>query len=63
MEESSPETGNEGGEEEGDGELIPESCDEIARIYWKLVWPNKIVFQGGITTRGKFMPKAGKMMG
>ena len=60
---SNPETDNEGGEEESGGEQIPESCDEIARIYWKLVSPNKIVFRGGITTRGKFMPKAGTMMG
>lgn len=62
-EQPSPEAGNEGEEEEGDGGHVANSCDEIARIYWKLVSPNKIVFQGGITTRGKFMPKAGTMMG
>jgi len=45
------------------GAELPETGDEIARIYWKWFSPHKIVFRGGITTRGNFLPKAGRMRG
>jgi len=40
---------------------LPETGDEIARIYWKWFSPHKIVFRGRIITRNQFAPKAGKM--
>jgi len=52
-----------GTEEVGDGaELagLPETSDEIARIYWKWFSTDRIVFRGRITTRAEFLPKTGK---
>ena len=50
-------------EEEGDETetALPETSDEIARIYWKWFSPDKIIFRGRATTRSEFLPKAGKM--
>ena len=38
-----------------------ETCDEIARIYWKWFSSNRFIFRGRITTRSEFLPKCGKM--
>jgi hypothetical protein len=54
--------GEEGGGDETASDL-PETSDEIARIYWKWFSPDRIVFRGQITTRSEFLPKAGKMKG
>jgi hypothetical protein len=51
--------------EEGD-EMVPElaeTSDEMARIYWNLFAPDRIVFRGRITTRSELLPRAGKMGG
>ena len=42
---------------------LPETSDEIARIYWKWFSSDRIVFRGRITTRSEFLPKTGKMKG
>lgn len=42
---------------------LPEISDEMARIYWKLLAQDKIVFQGRIHGRSQFLPKCGKMGG
>ena len=51
--------------EEGDEAApeLPETSDEIARIYWSWFTSDKIVFRGKITTRSEFLPKTGKMGG
>ncbi|KAF9644778.1 hypothetical protein BDM02DRAFT_843365 [Thelephora ganbajun] len=49
-------------EADGGAELL-ETSDGIARIYWKWFSPDRIVFQGKITTRSEFLPKCGKMSG
>ena len=49
------------GEHETEAEL-PESSDEIARIYhWNWFSSDRIIFQGRITSRNNFLPKCGKM--
>lgn len=52
-------------ETEGGGpELeLPETSDEMARIYWKLTSPDRIIFRGRITTQDEFLPTAGKLGG
>ncbi|KAF9784308.1 hypothetical protein BJ322DRAFT_1109031 [Thelephora terrestris] len=58
--------GNDGEEEEGEFEAVnelPETSDEIARVYWRWFSADKIVFQGKITSRDVFLPKCGKMKG
>ena len=52
--------GEEGDETEAE---LPETDDEIARIYWKWFSSDKIIFRGRITTRNEFLPKTGKMGG
>jgi len=54
-----------GTEEEGDeaDTELPQTSDEIARIYWKWFSPDRIVFRGKITTRDVILPKCGKMKG
>lgn len=42
---------------------LPETSDEIARIYWRWFSTDKIVFQGKISSRDVFLPKCGKMKG
>jgi len=42
---------------------LPETSDEIARIYWKFIPPDKIVFHGKITTQNEFLPTSGRMHG
>jgi len=37
--------------------------NEIARLYWKWFASTRIVFEGKITTRAKFMPLKGKLRG
>lgn len=49
--------------ETGEETELAETSDEIARIYWKWFSSHKIIFRGGITTRSKLLPKAGKMRG
>ena len=47
-------------------ETVPESPeigDEIARIHWSCLSPDRFVFRGTTTTRSEFLPKAGKMKG
>jgi len=59
-----PKEGGEDKEEEHQTEAeLSETSDEIARIYWNWFTPDRIIFQGRITDRGKFLPKAGKMEG
>jgi hypothetical protein len=53
---------NDGKEHEAAVEL-PETSDEIARIYWRWFSSDKIVFHGKITTQGELLPKCGKMKG
>ena len=52
-------------EAEGDGvgAELPETSDEMARIYWKWFSSDRIVFRGRITTRAEFMPTTGKAKG
>jgi len=50
-------------EEDEDRKRLPETSDEIARIYWKWFSSDKIVFRGRITTQDEFLPKCGKMKG
>lgn len=52
-------------EVEGDETYLemPETSDEMARIYWKLLAPDKLVFQGKEHIRSEFLPKCGKMNG
>ena len=54
-----------GKEQEGDGleTELPETSDEIARIYWKWFSSSRIIFRGRITTRREFLPKSGKAKG
>ena len=56
-----------GGRPEGDETKtmpeLPETSDEIARIYWKWFSSDKIIFRGRITTRSEFLPRAGKLGG
>ena len=56
---SKPKKDKKGGEQAG----LPETSDEMARIYWKWFSPDRIVFQGRITNRKEFLPKCGKMKG
>lgn len=44
-------------------EGLPETSDEIARIYWKWFSSDDIIFRGKKTTRDTFLPKCGKMKG
>ena len=52
-------------EEAGDetGAELPETSDEIARIYWKWFSSDRIVFRGKITSQTEFLPKTGKAKG
>jgi len=51
--------------EEGESEMLelPETSDEMARIYWKWDSLDKIVFRGKETTQSEFLPTAGKLGG
>ena len=42
---------------------LPETSDEMARIYWKLNSPNSLVFRGKASTRSDFLHECGKMRG
>ena len=42
---------------------LPETSDEIARIYWHWFSSDKIDYHGKITTQGEFLPKCGKVKG
>ena len=42
---------------------LPETSDEMARIYWKSISPDRIIFRGRITTQDEFLPAAGKLGG
>ena len=44
-------------------EELPETSDEIARIYWKWFSSDELIFQGKRTSRDVFLPKCGKMKG
>jgi len=55
-------TTEEAGDEAEETEL-PETSDEIARIYWKWSSTDRIVFRGKITTRTEFLLKTGKAKG
>jgi len=50
-------------EEEGETGELPETSDEMARIYWKWFSSDRIVFRGRITSRTEFLPKTGKAKG
>jgi len=57
-------TGASGGIEEGDPMTgLPETSDEMARIYWKFISSDRIIFRGKITTQSDFLPAAGKLKG
>lgn len=52
------------GTEEGEPETeLPGTSDEMARIYWKFISSDRIVFRGKITTQSEFLPAAGKLQG
>ena len=53
-------TESKGSEPETD---LPETSDEIARIYWKFGWSERIIFRGRITSQNEFLPAAGKLKG
>ena len=40
---------------------LPETSDEIARIYWKWSSDNRIIFRGKITTQKEFLPAVGTL--
>lgn len=42
---------------------LPETSDEMARIYWKFISSDKIIFRGRITTQDEFLPATGKLKG
>jgi hypothetical protein len=42
---------------------LPETSDEIGRIYWKLTSSERIIFRGKITTQSEFLPECGKLKG
>ena len=42
---------------------LPETSDEMARIYWKFISSDKIIFRGKATTQSEFLPSAGKLGG
>ena len=49
---------------EGEAETeLPETSDEIARIYWKWFSSDRIIFRGRIHSRAEFLPKCGKLKG
>jgi len=53
-------------EEEGEEEEVaelPETSDEIARIYWKWFSSDRVIFRGRARLRTEFLPKCGKMKG
>jgi len=49
--------------EEGAEPELPETSDEIARIYWKWFSSDKLIFRGRARLRTEFLPKCGKMRG
>ena len=51
------------GHEEEEGEELPETSEEIARIYWKWFSSDSIIFRGKTHLRTEFLPKCGKMKG
>lgn len=55
--------GSMGAEEDEPAMELPETSDEIARIYWKLMAPDRIIFRGKITTQREFLPECGMMKG
>ena len=57
--ESKPSEDRNGGH--GAGVELPETDEEIARIYWNWFSSDRIVFRGKITDRSEFQPKWGKM--
>ena len=53
-------------DDDDEGEIeteLPETSDEIARIYWKWFSSDRIIFRGKIHLRAEFLPKCGKMKG
>lgn len=42
---------------------LPETSDEMARIYWRFTSPDNIVLRGKTTTSREFLPECGKMKG
>ena len=42
---------------------LPETSDEMARIYWKLNSPNSLIFRGKACARSEFLHECGKMRG
>jgi len=53
-------------DENDEGEIeteLPETSDEIARIYWKWFSSDRIVFRGRIHLQAEFLPKCGKLKG
>ena len=55
------------GEEENDkedvGAELPETSDEIARIYWKWIASDRIIFRGKVYLRTEFVPRCGNLKG
>ena len=53
-------------DENDEGEIeaeLPETSDEIARIYWKWFSSDRIIFRGRIHLRTEFLPKCGTLKG
>lgn len=42
---------------------LPETSDEIARVYWTFTSSERIIFRGRITSQKEFLPAAGKLHG
>lgn len=42
---------------------LPETSDEIAKIYWKWFATERMVFRGEVHLRNEFLPKCGKLKG
>ena len=51
------------GEETSVDPEVPGTSNEIARIYWKLLASDKVVFQGKEHVRSEFLQKCGKAEG
>ena len=52
-----------GAVDEVPGEDLPLVENEIARLYWNLLAPTRIVFEGKVRTRAELMPLKGGLKG
>ena len=59
----SSDDGEDGKLEEESEQVLPETSDEVARIYWKWFSADVIILHGKRSLRTEFLPKCGKMKG